>query len=403
MMKWSTAEVTQATKILARSSSVAEAINTMQAKFKERITYDSLRNAFVRAGLDTPQSFLGQPEPRPEKEPKPEKGNITIETIVRLTRKSPLSFSDLCDRLDISPKRLRGLLDQAKAEGVKLRVENSHVGLDTTTADPSSVQLIDTIAPVVGERQMIGVISDTHLGSKYCLRAQLQDFVQYAYDQGVRDIVHPGDVLDGMYKHGMWEVSHSGLEAQAEDLFETLPQLPGLRYHCITGNHDFTFTEASGVNVGNFIEFFFAQRGRSDVKFYGDRGAFLKLRGAVIHLWHPRSGVSYARSYALQKNIEKYGSIKPQIMLAGHWHVFCHVFERNVHGIACPTFQGGQSAFSKSLGGAPAIGGLILSWTVTEHGTIRDFSPSTRFYYEKEQPVLIYNNMDAIPVPVERR
>lgn len=51
---------------------------------------------------------------------------------------------------------------------------------------------------------------------------------------------------------------------------------------------------------------------------------------------------------------------------------------------ADPTFQGGGSAFSKSLGGAPAIGGLILTWQMTKAGTMRGFGIEMHAYPEKE-------------------
>jgi predicted phosphodiesterase len=320
-----------------------------------------------------------------------------MQRLTQLMKRHPISFQELCDRLDMSPARTRQLLDEARKQGMQLRVENDHVGMTPTHVEDDRVKEVG-IAPVVGERQKVAVISDTHLGSKYCLRDQLKEFIHYAYDQGVREILHPGDVLDGMYKHGIFEVSHTGLDAQAQDLFEVLPKLPGLNYRCVTGNHDFTFTESIGVDVGEYLSRYFRDNGRKDIHFYGNRGAFLRIKGALVHLWHPRSGVSYARSYALQKHIEKYSSgEKPNILLAGHWHVYCHVYERGVHGIACPTFQGGGSAFSKSLGGAPAIGGLLLSWDLTEHGTIRSFVIEKRSYFEVEQPHRVAEG-DAIPV-----
>lgn len=305
--------------------------------------------------------------------------------LFEITKKGPISFSVLCDRLDMSPAKTKDAIKAARDQGIQLKVEHDHVGFAPQQAE-DRVQNVG-IAPVIGERQRVGVISDTHLGSKFCLRPQLVEFIHYAYQEGVREILHVGDVTDGDYRHGKFEMSHMGLDAQAQDLFEVLPQLPGLTYHAITGNHDYTFTEQSGVDVGKFLEGYFRERGRSDLRFYGNRGAFLKVRGAVVHLWHPRSGVSYARSYALQKHIEKYSSgEKPNILLAGHWHVYCHVFERGVHALACPTFQGGGSAFSKSLGGAPAIGGMILSWDLTEHGTLRSFVHEYRAYFEVEKP-----------------
>lgn len=347
------------------------ALKKLSTTFGREVTETLLNNILSKRGMGLART-LCLPDDLPD----------DLAKLLKLTKR-PLSFGDLCDKLDKPPSKVRKLLDEAKAKGVRVHVENDHVGLAPVWYEEKVNDLV--IPGVVGEVQRVAVISDTHLGSKYCLRAALQDFVKSAYAQGIREILHPGDVLDGMYKHGVWEVSHMGMEAQIQDLFETLPQLPGLTYHCITGNHDFTFTESTGLDVGAHIERYFKARGREDVKFYGDRGAFLRIRGAVVHLWHPRANSSYARSYQLQKHIEKYNSAeKPHILLAGHWHVYCHVYEREVHAVACPTFQGGGSAFSKSLGGSPAIGGLILSWQLSKKGSLRSFGVEVRAYPEKE-------------------
>ena len=325
-----------------------------------------------------------------------------INSLFEATKKQPVAFEELCDMFDMSPYRLRNTIEEAKKQGVRVHVEHGHVGLlhnkqsdDIKTVGPS---------PVVGKRFRIASISDTHLGSKYCLREQLKDFIHHAYSKGVRVILHTGDVLDGAYhRHGLYELSHVGIDEQARDLYETLPQLPGLEYHGITGNHDETFTLKSGVDAGHFLAAYFHKRGRHDLHFHGNRGAFLRVGGAVVHLWHPLKGPAYAKSYGVQKQIEKYSSIKPQILLCGHWHMFNYCVERGVHGIACPTFQGGGSAFGNALGGAPAIGGLMLSWALTEHGTIRNFALEPRLYYEKEKPIEIYNQLDAIPLERSKR
>lgn len=309
-----------------------------------------------------------------------------------------MPFADLCDRLDLSPRRARELVESATAAGLQVHLENDHIGVAQSGRD-DRVQEISPVTPTVGAVQRFAVISDTHAGSKYVLRDQLKDFVRYAYDQGIRDILHPGDVLDGCYRHGIFELTHTGADDQCQDALETLPQLPGLRYHFITGNHDFTFQERSGFSIGQHIVNYFRDNGRDDVTFYGDRSAYLNVGGAVVHLWHPKVGTAYARSYSIQKKIESYSAIKPQILLIGHWHIFCYIYERGIHGVACPTFQGGGSAFGKSLAGpAPALGGLILEWQLTEHGTIRNFNIETRFYFEKEVPVRIHNPIDAEPV-----
>lgn len=333
------------------------------------------------------------PEARPSRHASPTVNHDDVRRLVELTRREPVAFEELCDELDMSPSKARALVDRARADGFHVDVAHGQVGYRPPEAN-QRIQPVG-IAPIIGERQTIGIISDTHLGSRYCLREQLRDFVHHAYAEGAREILHPGDVLDGMYKHGIWELTHSGIDEQCRDLFETLPQLPGLNYRAISGNHDFTFSEGSGLDVGRHIEGYFRAYGRDDLHFYGDRSAYLRVGGAVFHLWHPKKGCGYARSYALQKQVESYASgYKPHVLLVGHWHVFAHVFERGVHALACPTFQGGGSAFSKSLGGAPAIGGTLVRFDMTEHGTMRNFVHEYRAYFEVERPHNVENESE---------
>ena len=323
----------------------------------------------------------------------------SIDDLVKLTRKSPISFETLCDRLNSPPSKVRALISEAKERGIKLHVENDHVGVqsDTSTERAQSVG----VPPTVGKRFKLGVISDLHAGSKYCLAEQIRDFVHYAYEQGVREIVVPGDLLDGFLKHSPFEVVNLSIDGQAQDLCDALPALPGLNYRAICGNHDFSHQEKIGVDVGGYLEMFFRARGRNDLHFYGDRSAMLQIGGIKIHLWHPKKGMGYAKSYAIQKQIEKYSSgEKPHLLLIGHWHVYATVYERGVHGIACPCFQGGGSAFAKSLGGAPAIGGLILSWCLTEHGTMRSYRHEMRAYFEQERPHQLDGDDDGRGIPI---
>ncbi len=400
-ISWNETNLKKAQKILSKYSrfEYQKALDKISLTFGvDDVSHDRLRSAFLRNGLESPIEYCAQSiNPNSKKQTLSSEIQSLVD-IIKGKRKGPTLFSDLCDKLDLSPTKTKNLLAKAKEAGVYVHVEHDHVGLITPEESDETNDL--GIPAVVGGRQKVGVISDTHLGSKYCLRAQIRDFIHYAYDQGVREILHPGDCLDGAYRHSTFEVSHVGLDEQVRDLYETLPRLPGLTYHGITGNHDFTFTEHSGVDVGKFIENYFASRGRNDFKFYGNRGAHILIRGAHVELWHPKSGMGYAKSYGLQKKIEKYSpGEKGQILLVGHWHTFCYIYERGVHAIACPTFQGGGSAFGKSLGGSPAIGGLILSWDMTEHKTIRNFSIEKRSYFEKEMPVNArVHDRDGIPI-----
>ena len=305
------------------------------------------------------------------------KVDAEMRALVDATRK-PIAFEDLCDKLNKSPAAVRNLLARSDDSGIGLKIGQDHIQL-------SGVEQIRTvqdtrILPTRGKRQQVGVISDLHLGSKYCLRTQLKDCVHYIYSLGIRDILCPGDWLDGCYRHGVFELSHTGLEDQTQDLAETLPRLKGLKYHGITGNHDETFSALTGVDVGRYIHSV-----RPDILFYGRCGAFIKIKGIVAELWHPLKGMGYAKTYQLQNHIRDYGAgEKPDLLLAGHWHQSAEVESRGVFARACPTFQGCGSTFSHRLGGQAALGGQIISWDVTASGLVRNFSAERRRYFEVE-------------------
>lgn len=364
----------KARDLIGRCDSVAEA--AAKLKVSER----RLRAVFAQKGWGPPSSYL-KFETLPDDSPT--KREERFGRIANLTRSAPRPFDDLCNELNVSPRRAREMIDEARAAGYDVQVADGAVGrTPTVTPEPVNVSLAEH-----GDWQLVGVISDTHLGSRYCLRDQIRDFVDRAYEHGVREILHPGDILDGCYSHGRWEVTHPSLDDQISDLLDVLPKRPGLSYHAIGGNHDETFKSQAGFDVGRLIEARFHDAGRSDFKFYGWRGAMLRVRGALFEMWHPRGSGAYAKSYKAQRYLaQSYGPWKPDVLLIGHFHSFNYCVERGVHAIQCPTFQGAGSAFSKSLGGTPSIGGMILSWRVTEDGTLRDFNLTLRSYYEREGP-----------------
>lgn len=407
---WTDERIEHAKAVLATcpQTNIGPVIERLSRDFGFVVTKDSLTNALRRRGMGTPSLYCqgGPSQVQPSQPPvrsvpqapavqpsaprpsTPSAGAGPDPELARLFQaaKKGVPFADLCDALDLSPKAVRSLLDRAKATGMALDVDVSGtVGYRQPQPGTAPHPIV---APTVGGQRIVAVISDTHLGSKYCKRAELREFIHYAYDQGARILLHCGDVLDGQYEnHGRYELSHHGIDEQTRDLFETLPQLPGMTLHGTLGNHDECFTKLIGVDVGQYIQNYFQARGRDDVRFYEARGTYLEIYGAIFELWHPGKNLAYSKSYHLQKRQESYDSVnKPHVLLAGHWHTFCHVVSRNIHAIACPTFQGGGSSFGRMLGGQPAMGGLILRWESTEAGVLRNFQVEYRSYHERENP-----------------
>jgi UDP-2,3-diacylglucosamine pyrophosphatase LpxH len=247
------------------------------------------------------------------------------------------------------------------------------------------------IKPCTGNRFRLGVCSDLHFGSKYCMREQLADYAQQAYVSGVRAFVVAGDLLDGCYRHGVWELSHHGWDEQARDALESLPQLDGAAWYFIDGNHDGTFWDQTGAVSGERLQDYFAQRGRDDLIYLGHREGNVKLRLAGVRrpvhvqLWHPKPGKAYALSYQLQKRIEAYApGTKPDVLIAGHWHTCVYLETRGIHSLAAGCFQSPESAFARSLAGGVSCGGWVLSWECTAAGTMRRVAAERWAYYHRE-------------------
>lgn len=291
-----------------------------------------------------------------------------------------LSLRDASDLLDMSPKRAEALLADMRKRGCAIELDGSIVG--ARGARKTGVQRIASI-PKHSHKLKIGVVSDLHFGSKYCLRRELIDTIEAMHRAGIVDIFVPGDLLDGCYSHSAFELSHVGFNDQAEDALETLPEKKGAKYHFIDGNHDATFLHRSGVHTGKSLVALANERGRKDLIYYGERSAYVDLAGCIIHMKHPGGSNAYALSYKPQKIIESYGpGAKPHILLIGHYHQAVHVFERGVHAFMCGTFQGGQSEFGQSLVGGPKIGGWIIDVDMAADGYPRHVSAGFRSYYE---------------------
>lgn len=216
-------------------------------------------------------------------------------------------------------------------------------------------------------RARFGVVSDTHLGSRYQQLTHWRDFTIKAADWGAEFMLHCGDVVDGsgMRRGHELEVFQHGAHAQGTYAAEVFPKLmrgkKTLPTHIIGGNHDEDFWKNAGANVIDTI----VQR-RPDLQFHGAPAATFYVGPIQIYLLHPDGGAAYARSYKLQKIVEQFApDNKPHIMLAGHWHVPCYVpGYRNVEAFSLPCFQS-QTPFLKRKGLAPVVGGFLfeIEWS----------------------------------------
>ena len=90
---------------------------------------------------------------------------------------------------------------------------------------------------------------------------------------------------------------------------------------------------------------------------------------------------SYATSYRLQKLVESYTSgKKPNILLAGHVHKYCVLFERMVHCVSVPSLQM-QTEWMRSKKLPAHTGFLIIEFDSNKDG-VCNFQVKLYPFYE---------------------
>lgn len=238
--------------------------------------------------------------------------------------------------------------------------------------------------PTIGEAKSdvkVGVVSDTHIGSKAQQVTALHDAYAWFRQEKVDVVLHVGDLFDGspnMHPGMAKEQFLHTPTAALEYAIETYPKPPkrGVKTYMIAGNHDESWEKNGG---GNLVKDF-AER-RSDVEYIGqDEGdVHVGERGWHIKLFHPAGGGSTHLTQA-KRAVERVPDEDdlPDVLLVGHLHRFSILpNHRGVVAIELPALQGQTSFFVKrSL--VPSVGALVLSL-----GDV--VTPSWRLFEEKER------------------
>lgn len=209
-----------------------------------------------------------------------------------------------------------------------------------------------------------GVISCTHLGSRYQQLTHLNTFYSILARRRIKLVLHVGDLVDGSHRMhvGMeYEQFLHGYKAYRNYAVQNYPKRKGLTTWCISGNHDLSFYKDTGADIVEDI-----CDARDDMRYLGQWGATVELpiegHNLRVRLVHGSGGGSYARSYKLQKIVEQLApEQKPNLLFVGHYHTAVHLpAYRNVEGFTLGCFQA-QTGYLASKGLYPTVGGLIVS------------------------------------------
>jgi predicted phosphodiesterase len=228
-----------------------------------------------------------------------------------------------------------------------------------------------------GDQLKVGVITDTHIGSKSFREDWFDGAVDRFLAADVDVVLHVGDISEGMSNRPghIYELTHLGYSEQLDACVEQMGKLADFPVYAIDGNHDRWFVKSNGAKIVPAV-----CDALDNMTFLGHDTGTLEIGGIRIQLWHGEDGASYAHSYRLQKVIEALpGGKKPHVLVSGHVHKSGYFFERNVHAFLSGCIQE-QTPWMRSKRLPAHPGFWILDMDINAGSVVR-MSPTFFPYY----------------------
>lgn len=322
----------------------------LSAEFGERIDSEKVRSYYRYQHRDDEEKQIKEP--------------IKAIDLLKLLDK-PHTLAELAEKTGLSQRIVLAKIDDYRDEGYQINNLDDRYQLCKVIVPKENLHTADWSGNSIIR---FGVVSDTHLGSKWQQLTHLNTLYDLFEREKIDTVFHPGDITDGCnMRRGMeYEVFAHGVDEQAQYVVDKYPFRKGIVTKFITGNHDHSGVKAAGVDIGRIIS-----SKRADMEYLGMNNAKVMITPKCsVELNHGLDGASYALSYSPQKYLDSLsGGTKANILLSGHRHKALYMFYRNVHEFEAGTLCA-QTPWMRGKRIAAHVGGWIIEVHVDNQGTI---------------------------------
>lgn len=282
--------------------------------------------------------------------------------VLGIVKASPISVGEISRQVDRSRETVIQTIDSLREKSYEVILDE--VSRQVNIPQEPSQKFKPTEFKYFKRFYRIGLVSDTHIGSKYQQMQLLYDAYADFNKRQVDFVLHGGDLNDGVNVYRGQDIEiflHDPFGKQQKDyVVKKYPKLErGRKTYLIGGQHDRCFYKNKGYNIIQAI-----CQERKDLVDRGFYKAEFTVRGLKIGLQHPGGGVSYARSYRMQKIVENMigfinsikGAEAPIMLAFGHWHIPCHLASyMGIDAFSLPCFQS-QTPYLEQKGLMPVVG-----------------------------------------------
>lgn len=282
----------------------------------------------------------------------------------------------ICEELELRDYEVIGLVELMKQDGELVDYVNGQVIKLKKPIENNGVYQI----PNNLENLKLLLISDTHL----CNKADRLDILRYLYDKaedkGIKQILHCGDLTDGMYLNRpqhLYELKCVGFDEHLQYVLEKYPKFSGKTYF-IGGNHMDTYFKNGGSDLGSAIA-----KNREDMIYLNPDTADLKIGKLGIHMHHGGGGRAYSLSYKLQRYVETLPQDKKiDIVMQGHFHNAMYMYYMGKHCFQVGALED-DTPFSRSMGFKNEKSCYWLDINLDDKGEIHSIIPELETFEKK--------------------
>lgn len=243
--------------------------------------------------------------------------------------------------LELEEYQVYGLVEMLKREGYLFDIIDNKIVKVKPIKDNGVYKIPNNLDHI-----KLLLISDTHLASKYDRVDILRYLYKKAEDNGVNYVLHSGDLTEGVSNRPqqVYELKEVSYVGQRDYVIEKYPKST-IPTYVIAGNHDYWWIKRCGADIVKDI-----CDKREDLHYLGSDCEDLKIGKLKIRLYHGNGGLTYARSYRMQKYLDSIPpEERPHILQMGHTHTAFYMKQGNTHCFQTSCLQD-LTPYERSMG-----------------------------------------------------
>lgn len=245
------------------------------------------------------------------------KQNELLEQLKQLTQKE-IKLLSLCESLGKNPYEILSLVHEIREEGINIITKKYDDDIYLFNQGEGEIAKNNTyqMATDANNEFKFVAISDTRFGSTSQQLSILNDIYKKAYDLGYMNVIHCGNISEGLYSiTDNYANSNflAGTLAQVDYITKYYPQIQGMTTYFMTGTKDEKHIKNNKINLGKRISDI-----RDDMIYLGSASCTINIDKVKMLVFHPKLGKTYTTSYRPQQQVDSFRSEdKPNILLYG--------------------------------------------------------------------------------------